>query len=112
MKRMSDFSRVVLVFSFSRLPDCPSVYICLNYLLLLAPPRRPNEGPYNASDELYKTFTILRLHIIKFSCRARANEPLPRTAYEIRQGTIEQDTADKEWVLAHYTRTAKKRRVL
>jgi U3 small nucleolar ribonucleoprotein protein IMP4 len=34
------------------------------------------------------------------------------TAYEIRQGTIEQTEADREWVLAHYTRTAKKRRQL
>ena len=33
-------------------------------------------------------------------------------AYEIRQGTIEQSEADKEWVLAHYSRTAKKRRQL
>lgn len=33
-------------------------------------------------------------------------------AYEIRQGTIEQDAADKEWVLAHYARTAKKRRLM
>lgn len=33
-------------------------------------------------------------------------------AYEIRQGTIEQDEADREWVLAHYTRTAKKRRMM
>ncbi|KAL5488219.1 IMP4 [Sanghuangporus weigelae] len=32
--------------------------------------------------------------------------------YEIRQGTIEQETADREWVLAHYTRTAKKRRMM
>lgn len=32
--------------------------------------------------------------------------------YEIRQGTIEQDEADREWVLAHYTRTAKKRRMM
>jgi len=29
--------------------------------------------------------------------------------YEIRQGTIEQKEADREWVLAHYSRTAKKR---
>ena len=33
-------------------------------------------------------------------------------AYEIRLGTIEQEEADKEWVLSHYTRTARKRRVL
>ncbi|KAN0097345.1 Anticodon-binding protein [Tylopilus felleus] len=32
--------------------------------------------------------------------------------YEIRQGTIEQAEAEKEWVLAHYSRTAKKRRLL
>lgn len=33
-------------------------------------------------------------------------------AYEIRQGTIEQTEAEREWVLTHYTRTAKKRSVL
>ncbi|KIJ24751.1 hypothetical protein M422DRAFT_39027 [Sphaerobolus stellatus SS14] len=32
--------------------------------------------------------------------------------YEIRLGTIEQTEADREWVLAHYTRTAKRRRHL
>jgi len=32
--------------------------------------------------------------------------------YEIRQGTIEQNEAEREWVLSHYTRTAKKRSVL
>ncbi|OBZ76913.1 Dolichyl pyrophosphate Glc1Man9GlcNAc2 alpha-1,3-glucosyltransferase [Grifola frondosa] len=32
--------------------------------------------------------------------------------YEIRQGTIEQVEAEREWVLAHYSRTAKKRSVL
>jgi len=32
--------------------------------------------------------------------------------YEIRLGTIEQAEADREWVLAHYTRTAKRRRLL
>lgn len=39
------------------------------------------------------------------------DDPLP-LAYEIRQGTIEQTEADREWVLANYTRTAKKRRHL
>lgn len=33
-------------------------------------------------------------------------------AYEIRLGTIEQAEADKEWVLSHYSRTAKKRSLL
>ncbi|THH33588.1 hypothetical protein EUX98_g553 [Antrodiella citrinella] len=32
--------------------------------------------------------------------------------YEIRQGTIEQSEAEREWVLAHYARTAKKRSLL
>jgi U3 small nucleolar ribonucleoprotein protein IMP4 len=34
------------------------------------------------------------------------------SAYEIKQGTIEQAEAEKEWVLAHYSRTAKKQRLL
>ena len=41
--------------------------------------------------------------------------PSPLTknkAYEIRQGTIEQTEADREWVLAHYARTSKKRSLL
>jgi len=33
-------------------------------------------------------------------------------AYEIRLGTIEQTEADREWVLSHYTRTARKRNAL
>ncbi|KAI0729386.1 Brix-domain-containing protein [Fomitopsis betulina] len=32
--------------------------------------------------------------------------------YEIRQGTIDQTEAEREWVLAHYSRTAKKRSLL
>ncbi|KAI0082585.1 Brix-domain-containing protein [Panus rudis PR-1116 ss-1] len=32
--------------------------------------------------------------------------------YEIRQGTIEQAEAEREWVLSHYSRTAKKRSLL
>ncbi|KAJ7228766.1 Brix-domain-containing protein [Mycena pura] len=32
--------------------------------------------------------------------------------YEIRQGTFEQSEAEREWVLAHYARTTKKRSVL
>jgi U3 small nucleolar ribonucleoprotein protein IMP4 len=35
-----------------------------------------------------------------------------KTAYEIRQGTIEQTEAEREWVLAHYARTSKKRSLL
>jgi len=32
--------------------------------------------------------------------------------YEIRQGTVEQTEAEREWVLSHYTRTARKRSML
>ncbi|VDC02556.1 unnamed protein product [Peniophora sp. CBMAI 1063] len=32
--------------------------------------------------------------------------------YEIRQGTVEQTEAEREWVLSHYSRTAKKRSLL
>lgn len=40
------------------------------------------------------------------------DRPRSFAAYEIRQGTIEQIEADREWVLSHYTRTARKRNVL
>lgn len=33
-------------------------------------------------------------------------------AFEIRQGTLEQAEAEKEWVLSHYSRTSKKRNLL
>jgi U3 small nucleolar ribonucleoprotein protein IMP4 len=38
--------------------------------------------------------------------------PTNLLAYEIRQGTFEQSEAEREWVLAHYARTSKKRSVL
>ncbi len=47
--------------------------------------------------------------------RYRHRSPLIQgcgVAYEIRQGTIEQTEAEREWVLAHYSRTAKKRSLL
>lgn len=48
-----------------------------------------------------------------FKCSPLQGEGTDATAaYEIRQGTIEQAEAEKEWVLSHYTRTAKKRNVL
>ena len=40
------------------------------------------------------------------------SDPVIPPAYEIRQGTIEQSEAEREWVLSHYTRTARKRSVL
>ncbi|EFI27685.1 brix domain-containing protein [Coprinopsis cinerea okayama7 len=43
---------------------------------------------------------------------AEVGPRLEMKPYEIRQGTIEQTEAEKEWVLSHYTRTAKKRSVL
>lgn len=43
---------------------------------------------------------------------ACADKLLVLTAYEIRQGTIEQTEADLEWVLRTYQRTARKKRIL
>ena len=50
--------------------------------------------------------------VLSYLVNRLLQSPLSPLAYEIRLGTIEQEEADKEWVLAHYTRTAKKRRLL
>ena len=34
------------------------------------------------------------------------------SAYEIRQGTVKQTKAEREWVLSHYMQTARKRSML
>lgn len=54
------------------------------------------------------SFSLVPLHLIN----PFLHHFFSLLAYEIRLGTIEQEEADKEWVLAHYTRTAKKRRLL
>ncbi|KAF9568967.1 Brix-domain-containing protein [Agrocybe pediades] len=61
-------------------------------------------------------FISFRHHVfVKTGREVQLAEVGPRfemKPYEIRQGTIEQNEAEREWVLSHYTRTAKKRSVL
>jgi len=61
-------------------------------------------------------FISFRHHVfLKTGRQVQLAEVGPRfemKPYEIRQGTIEQNEAEKEWVLAHYSRTTKKRSVL
>ncbi|KAF9452452.1 Brix-domain-containing protein [Macrolepiota fuliginosa MF-IS2] len=61
-------------------------------------------------------FISFRHHVfVKISRDVQLAEVGPRfemKPYEIRQGTIEQTEAEREWVLSHYTRTAKKRNAL
>jgi U3 small nucleolar ribonucleoprotein protein IMP4 len=49
---------------------------------------------------------------VHFCLALAASDRPASTAYEIRLGTLEQVEAEREWVLAHYSRTAKKRRLL
>ncbi|KAF8665813.1 hypothetical protein AX16_000256 [Volvariella volvacea WC 439] len=66
-----------------------------------------------ANENDYISF---RHHVfVKYGKQVQLAEVGPRfemKPYEIRQGTIEQTEAEREWVLSHYTRTAKKRNVL
>ncbi|TFK43637.1 anticodon-binding protein [Crucibulum laeve] len=61
-------------------------------------------------------FISFRHHVfVKAARQVQLAEVGPRfemKPYEIRQGTLEQTEAEREWVLAHYSRTAKKRSVL
>ncbi|KIM90682.1 hypothetical protein PILCRDRAFT_142461 [Piloderma croceum F 1598] len=61
-------------------------------------------------------FISFRHHVfVKIPRQVQLAEVGPRfemKPYEIRQGTIEQTEAEREWVLAHYARTSKKRSLL
>ncbi|KAF9075945.1 anticodon-binding protein [Rhodocollybia butyracea] len=61
-------------------------------------------------------FISFRHHVfVKIPRQVQLAEVGPRfemKPYEIRQGTLEQTEAEREWVLAHYSRTAKKRNML
>jgi len=61
-------------------------------------------------------FISFRHHVfVKTGREVQLAEVGPRfemKPYEIRQGTLEQTVAEKEWVLTHYTRTARKRSAL
>ncbi|KAF9263508.1 Brix-domain-containing protein [Marasmius fiardii PR-910] len=61
-------------------------------------------------------FISFRHHVfVKIPQQVQLAEVGPRfemKPYEIRQGTIEQTEAEREWVLSHYSRTARKRNLL
>ncbi|KAI3612476.1 putative imp4-component of the u3 small nucleolar ribonucleoprotein [Moniliophthora roreri] len=61
-------------------------------------------------------FISFRHHVfVKIPQQVQLAEVGPRfemKPYEIRQGTLEQTEAEREWVLSHYSRTAKKRNLL
>ncbi|KAL1681644.1 anticodon-binding protein [Schizophyllum commune] len=61
-------------------------------------------------------FIAFRHHVfVKHGKEVQLAEVGPRfqmKPYEIRQGTIEQTESEREWVLAHYARTSKKRSML
>ncbi|KIY47477.1 Brix-domain-containing protein [Fistulina hepatica ATCC 64428] len=61
-------------------------------------------------------FIAFRHHVfVKTGKQVQLAEVGPRfqmKPYEIRQGTIEQTESEREWVLAHYARTSKKRNSL
>ncbi|KAF8913803.1 anticodon-binding protein [Gymnopilus junonius] len=117
----------------SHFPHGPTVYFTLNNVSL-----RHDIGSYKNStvSEQYphlifenfssnsenvfvmssNDFVSFRHHVfVKTGRDVQLAEVGPRfemKPYEIRQGTIEQNEAEREWVLSHYTRTAKKRSVL
>jgi U3 small nucleolar ribonucleoprotein protein IMP4 len=63
--------------------------------------------------EVGPRFTMKREYISHLVFFVSLSLPLDSaSAYEIRQGTVEQGEAEREWVLAHYSRTAKKRKIL
>jgi len=86
---------------------------CLKYLFPV--PKEDSKRVMTFSNE--NDFISFRHHVfVKTSPKeVQLAEVGPRfelKPYEIRQGTIEQTEAEREWVLSHYTRTAKKRSML
>ena len=85
------------------------IFVSLNvyfshHVFLKVPPKQIQLAEVGPRFELKRALfvVICSLHINEFYS----------PAYEIRQGTIEQTEAEREWVLSHYSRTAKKRSVL
>ena len=70
------------------------------------PPKQVQLAEVGPRFEMKRTFSITS------TLRIPSTLSLNHIAYEIRQGTIEQNEAEREWVLAHYSRTAKKRNLL
>lgn len=86
---------------------------CLKYLFPV--PKEDSKRVMTFSNE--NDFISFRHHVfVKTSPKeVQLAEVGPRfelKPYEIRLGTVEQTEAEREWVLSHYTRTARKRSVL
>ncbi|KAF9247202.1 brix domain-containing protein [Melanogaster broomeanus] len=108
----------------SHFPHGPTVYFTLNNVALrhdidvlkyLFPvPKEDSKRVMTFAND--DDFISFRHHVfVKTPGDVQLAEVGPRfemKPYEIRQGTIEQTDAEKEWVLAHYSRTAKKRGLL
>jgi len=77
-------------------------------------PKEDSKRVMTFSNE--EDFISFRHHVfVKIPKQVQLAEVGPRfemKPYEIRQGTIEQTEAEREWVLAHYTNTSKKRSLL
>ncbi|KAJ7276308.1 anticodon-binding protein [Mycena haematopus] len=70
---------------------------------------------FSNEDDFISFRPVLHHVFVKIPRQVQLAEVGPRfdmKPYEIRQGTFEQSEAEREWVLAHYARTSKKRRVL
>ncbi|KAI0069152.1 Brix-domain-containing protein [Artomyces pyxidatus] len=86
---------------------------CLKYLFPV--PKEDSKRVMTFSNE--NDFISFRHHVFvktppKDVQLAEVGPRFEMKPYEIRQGTIEQSEAEREWVLSHYSRTAKKRSVL
>ncbi|KAI0049636.1 Brix-domain-containing protein [Auriscalpium vulgare] len=86
---------------------------CLKYLFPV--PKEDSKRVMTFSNET--DFISFRHHVfVKIPPKevqlAEVGPRFEMKPYEIRLGTIEQAEAEKEWVLSHYSRTAKKRSLL
>ncbi|KAI0321827.1 Brix-domain-containing protein [Amylostereum chailletii] len=86
---------------------------CLKYLFPV--PKEDSKRVMTFSNE--NDFISFRHHVfVKIPPKqiqlAEVGPRFELKPYEIRQGTMEQTEAEREWVLSHYSRTAKKRDLL
>ncbi|KAI0036044.1 Brix-domain-containing protein [Vararia minispora EC-137] len=86
---------------------------CLKYLFPV--PKEDSKRVMTFSNE--NDFISFRHHVfVKIPPKqvqlAEVGPRFEMKPYEIRQGTVEQTEAEREWVLSHYSRTAKKRSLL
>lgn len=85
---------------------------CLKYLFPV--PKEDSKRVMTFANE--DDFISFRHHVfVQVARDVQLAEVGPRfqlKPYEIRQGTLEQTESEREWVLSHYSRTAKKRSML